>query len=173
MSQCTCKKTNSLSNILGLGTALITPFRVDGAVDYVALERLLYKQIAGGVDYIVVLGTTGEAATLTTEEKNEVRRFVADYISDHPSPVTNKPIPLVLGLGGNCTAAVCEQVRTTDFTGYSAILSVCPYYNKPSQEGLFQHFTAIASISPIPIILRIRTYTYTRERLTPDCNRSG
>lgn len=153
MSQCTCKKTNSLSSILGLGTALITPFRVDGAVDYVALERLLYKQIAGGVDYIVVLGTTGEAATLTTEEKNEVRRFVADYISHHPSSVTNKPIPLVLGLGGNCTAAVCEQVRTTDFTGYSAILSVCPYYNKPSQEGLFQHFTAIARVSPIPIIL--------------------
>lgn len=135
-------------SLRGLGTALITPFKADKSIDFEALQRLLDKQIAGGVDYIVVLGTTGEAATLTESEKAQVRTFVRDYIINHQSPIT-----LVLGVGGNNTAAVCEQLRTIDLTGYSAILSVCPYYNKPSQEGIFQHFCAIAEASPLPIIL--------------------
>lgn len=134
-----------MNMLKGLGTALITPFDQNKNVDYEALKRLLDKQIAGGVDYIVVLGTTGEAATLTETEKTQVRTFVRDYVAGR--------VTLVLGLGGNNTAAVCEQLRTIDLTGYSAILSVCPYYNKPSQEGLFQHFCAIAQASPLPVIL--------------------
>ena len=129
----------------GLGTALITPFTQNGQIDFEALKRLLDKQIAGGVDYIVVLGTTGEAATMSEDEKAQVRNFVRDYIAGR--------VTLVLGVGGNNTAAVCEQLKSLDLTGYSAILSVCPYYNKPSQEGLFQHFCAIAQASPLPVIL--------------------
>ena len=140
-------------SLRGLGTALITPFDSKGQVDHEALKRLLDKQISGGVDYIVVLGTTGEAATLTDEEKAQVRTFVRDYISCNPSPVTHNPLTLVLGVGGNNTAAVCQQLKALDLSGYSAILSVCPYYNKPSQEGLFQHFCAVAEASPLPIIL--------------------
>lgn len=142
-----------MKTLKGLGTALITPFTRDGKIDFQALERLLDKQIEGGVDYIVVLGTTGEAATMCENEKAQIRTFVRDYISRNPSPVTHKPLTLVLGIGGNNTTAVCEQLQSTDLTGYSAILSVCPYYNKPSQEGLFQHFCAVAQASPLPIIL--------------------
>ena len=131
--------------IHGLGTALITPFQADGSVDYEALARLLDTQLTGYVDYIVVLGTTGEAATMTDKERAEVRSFVRSYV--------NGRLPLVLGLGGNCTAAVCEALRNTDLSGFCAVLSVCPYYNKPNQEGLYQHFCAIAEISPIPVIL--------------------
>ena len=134
-----------MTNLCGLGTALITPFTASGEVDYIALERLLDKQIEGGVDYIVVLGTTGEAVTLSETERREVRRFIKDYVGSR--------LPLVLGLGGNCTAAVCEALQHEDLSGFCAILSVCPYYNKPSQEGLYQHFTAIAKASPLPIIL--------------------
>ena len=123
--------------IKGLGTALITPFKADKSVDYDALARLLDTQLNGFVDYIVVLGTTGEAATMTEEEKKDV----------------HGRLPLVLGVGGNNTAAVCETLRTMDLNGFSAILSVCPYYNKPNQEGLFQHFCAVAEASPIPVIL--------------------
>ena len=145
--------SNIKSQISGLGTALITPFKQNGQIDFEALQRLLDKQIQGGVDFIVVLGTTGEAATLSESEKAQVRTFVRDYITSNPLN-SNPLIPkLVLGLGGNNTAAVCEQLRTIDLTGYSAILSVCPYYNKPSQEGIFQHFCAIAEASPLPIIL--------------------
>ncbi|MBQ7996860.1 MAG: 4-hydroxy-tetrahydrodipicolinate synthase [Paludibacteraceae bacterium] len=131
--------------IKGLGTALITPFKADGSVDYEALARLLDTQLTGYVDYIVVLGTTGEAATMTDKERAEVRSFVRSYV--------NGRLPLVLGLGGNCTAAVCEALRNTDLSGFCAILSVCPYYNKPNQEGLYQHFCAVAEASPIPVIL--------------------
>ena len=131
--------------IHGLGTALITPFQADGSVDYEALARLLDTQLTGYVDYIVVLGTTGEAATMTDKERAEVRSFVRSYV--------NGRLPLVLGLGGNCTAAVCEALRNTDLSGFCAVLSVCPYYNKPNQEGLYQHFCAIAEASPIPVIL--------------------
>lgn len=131
--------------IKGLGTALITPFKADKSVDYDALTLLLDTQVTGHVDYIVVLGTTGEAATMTEDEKREVRTFIRKYV--------NGRLPLVLGVGGNNTAAVCESLRTMDLTGFEAILSVCPYYNKPNQEGLYQHFCAVAKASPIPIIL--------------------
>ena len=131
--------------IKGLGTALITPFDANGKVDYEALARLLDTQLTDFVDYLVVLGTTGEAATMTEKERAEVRTFIRQYV--------NGRIPLVLGVGGNCTAVVCESLKTIDLTGYEAILSVCPYYNKPNQEGLYQHFCKVAETSPIPVIL--------------------
>lgn len=134
-----------VERLRGLGTALITPFKADKSVDYDALARLLDTQLTGAVDYIVVLGTTGEAATLTESERAEVRTFIRKYV--------NGRLPLVLGVGGNCTAVVCETLRTIDLTGFEAILSVCPYYNKPNQEGLFQHFCAVAEASPLPVIL--------------------
>ena len=134
-----------MKELKGLGTALITPFKADKSVDYEALARLLDTQLTGAVDYIVVLGTTGEAATMTDKEREEMRTFTRKYI--------NGRLPLVLGVGGNCTAAVCENLRTIDLTGFTAILSVCPYYNKPNQEGLYQHFCAVAEASPIPVIL--------------------
>lgn len=131
--------------IKGLGTALITPFDASGKVDYKALARVLDTQLTGYVDYLVVLGTTGEAATMTEAEREETRTYIRKYV--------NGRIPLVLGVGGNCTAAVCESLRTIDFTGFEAILSVCPYYNKPNQEGLYRHFCAVAEASPLPVIL--------------------
>lgn len=132
----------------GLGTALITPFQPNGEVDFAALEKLLDMQTSGGVDYIVVLGTTGEAVTLSEKERQEVRRFIVKHVDGR--------LPLVLGVGGNCTANVIEAINGMKDElqrDYAAILSVCPYYNKPSQEGLYQHFTAIAKACPIPIIL--------------------
>lgn len=134
-----------MKELRGLGTALITPFKADKSVDYEALTCLLDTQLTGSVDYIVVLGTTGEAATMTEVEKREVRTFIRKYV--------NGRLPLVLGVGGNNTAAVCETLKTIDLTGFEAILSVCPYYNKPNQEGLYQHFCAVAEASPIPVIL--------------------
>lgn len=134
--------------IKGLGTALITPFNADGSVDYQALTRLLDTQLTGFIDYIVVLGTTGEAATLTADEKREVRQFIVKYV--------NGRLPLVLGVGGNNTAVVCAELEMKKeelVRDYAAILSVCPYYNKPNQEGLFQHFCKVAEASPIPVIL--------------------
>ena len=134
--------------IKGLGTALITPFTVNGQVDYPALDRVLDRQLAGGVDYIVVLGTTGEAVTLTGEEHQKVRQHIVRYV--------NGRLPLVLGVGGNNTMAVVErlhELRDELRRDYAAILSVCPYYNKPSQEGLYQHFCRIAEASPVPVIL--------------------
>lgn len=133
---------------MGLGTALITPFKADKSVDYEALARLLDTQLTGAVDYIVVLGTTGEAATMTGEEKRKVRQFIVKYV--------NGRLPLVLGVGGNNTAAVIadlKAMRTELILDFTAILSVCPYYNKPNQEGLYQHFCAVAEASPIPVIL--------------------
>ena len=156
--------------IKGLGTALITPFKADKSVDYDALARLLDTQLNGFVDYIVVLGTTGEAATMTAEEKKEVRQFIAEHVKlaafkrhypamDDPdicAAIRPVPIPLVLGVGGNNTAAVCAELdamRDELSENYAAILSVCPYYNKPNQEGLYQHFCKVAEASPIPVIL--------------------
>ncbi len=144
-----------MKELRGLGTALITPFKADKSVDYEALARLLDTQLTGSVDYIVVLGTTGEAATMTAEEKREVREFIVQYTKQHPLP-NGQNIPLVLGVGGNNTQQVISDLRAMrnelilDFT---AILSVCPYYNKPNQEGLYQHFCAVAEASPIPVIL--------------------
>ena len=132
----------------GLGTALVTPFTASGGVDYRALQQLIERQIAGGVDYLVVLGTTGEAVTLTETERMEVRQFVARQVAGR--------IPLVLGAGGNCTQSVVEHICQAGEElrrDYAAILSVCPYYNKPSQEGLYRHFAMIAEASPIPVIL--------------------
>ena len=148
------------SQLKGLGTALITPFKADGSVDYDALARLLDTQLKGFVDYIVVLGTTGEAATLTPEEKKEVRQFIVNYVHTHPVPSlegrSGGVLPLVLGVGGNNTATVCAELAAMHgelIDNYAAVLSVCPYYNKPNQEGLYQHFCAVAEASPIPVIL--------------------
>lgn len=127
---------------------MVTPFTASGGVDYRALQQLIERQIAGGVDYLVVLGTTGEAVTLTETERMEVRQFVARQVAGR--------IPLVLGAGGNCTQSVVEHICQSGEElrrDYAAILSVCPYYNKPSQEGLYRHFAMIAEASPIPVIL--------------------
>lgn len=137
-----------MTKLYGLGTALITPFTPEGKVDFEALDRLLDRQLSGQIDYIVVLGTTGEAVTLSGEEHEQVRNHVVRR--------TNNQIPLVLGVGGNCTATVCEKLHAMHdelLENYAAILSVCPYYNKPSQEGLFRHFCAVAEASPVPVIL--------------------
>ncbi len=132
-------------NLKGMGVALITPFKTDKSVDYDALARLLEYQIKNGVDYLVVLGTTAETATLTQQEKKDLRSFIAERV--------NGRVPLVIGIGGNNTMSVVEEIKTTDLSHFSAILSVVPYYNKPSQEGIYQHYSAIASASPLPVIL--------------------
>ena len=129
----------------GLGIALVTPFAANGSIDFAALARIVDHQIAGKADYIVVLGTTAETPTLTAAEREAVKRFVADRVAGR--------VPLVLGLGGNSTHGVCQQVASEDLTGYSAILSVVPYYNKPQQEGIYRHFMAVAEASPLPVIL--------------------
>ena len=154
------KVESQKSKVEGLGTALVTPFKTDGSVDFEALARLLDTQLTGFVDYIVVLGTTGEAATLTSDEKREVRQFIVNYVKSHPLPFREGtglgPIPLVLGLGGNNTAQVISDLKAMQnelILDFTAILSVCPYYNKPNQEGLYQHFCAVAEASPLPVIL--------------------
>jgi len=129
----------------GLGIALITPFTSKGEVDYTSLRRLLDYQLSNGIDFLCVLGTTAETPTLTDEEKQNIITLVRDKVQGR--------IPILLGMGGNNTAAVVRQVQTTDFRGIDGILSVCPYYNKPSQEGLYQHFKAIATQSPVPVVL--------------------
>ncbi|MBQ7259357.1 MAG: 4-hydroxy-tetrahydrodipicolinate synthase [Paludibacteraceae bacterium] len=149
-----------MDKLKGLGTALITPFKPDKSIDYEALARVLDTQLTGFVDYLVVLGTTGEAATLTCEEKREVRRFIVDYVRNHPVSSlegrSGRVLPLVLGVGGNNTAQVISDLKAMKdelILDFTAILSVCPYYNKPNQEGLYQHFCAVAEASPIPVIL--------------------
>ncbi|WP_457616221.1 4-hydroxy-tetrahydrodipicolinate synthase [Lutibacter sp.] len=134
-----------MKKLLGTGVALVTPFNSDKSIDFEALERLVNYQITQGVDYLVVLGTTGEPATLTLEEKEQVKQTIVS--------VTAKRVPLVLGIGGNNTAAVVEEIKSTDLSNFSAILSVAPYYNKPTQEGFYQHFKAIALASDVPVII--------------------
>lgn len=137
-----------MTKLYGLGTALVTPFDKQGTVDFEALDRVLDVQLDGKVDYFVVLGTTGEAVTLTPDEHRAVRQHVVEYVAGR--------VPLVLGLGGNNTAEVLRKLDEwkDELTAhYAAILSVCPYYNKPTQEGLFRHFDTIAKASPIPVIL--------------------
>lgn len=134
-----------MNKFVGTGVALITPFKDDLSVDVEALKKLVNFQIDNGIDYMVVLGTTGESATLTSKEK----RLVIDTVVSE----NKKRIPLVLGIGGNNTAKVVEEVKSTDLTAFDAVLSVSPYYNKPSQEGIFQHYKAIAGASPKPIIM--------------------
>jgi len=128
-----------------MGVALITPFNNDETIDFDALARMVEHLIKNGTDYLVVCGTTAETPTLTDAEKEEVTRFVLQCAADR--------LPIVLGVGGNNTRAVVEKLQTYDFTGIDAILSVTPYYNKPSQEGLYQHYAAIAKASPIPVVL--------------------
>jgi len=130
---------------MGVGVALITPFDEQYNIDYDGYRRLLEFTSEGGVDYFVVQGTTGETSTTTAQEKAELLKFTKENNS--------KKLPIVYGLGGNNTKTVLETIKTTDFDGVTAILSVCPYYNKPSQAGLIAHFTAIADASPVPVLL--------------------
>lgn len=129
----------------GLGVALVTPFKADGSVDYDALRRLLDYQLSNGVDFLCVLGTTAETPCLSAEEKLKVKNIVVEKVQGR--------VPILLGCGGNNTAAVVESLKNDDFTGVDGILSVCPYYNKPSQEGLYQHFKAIANATELPVVL--------------------
>ena len=134
-----------MAQFFGTGVALITPFKKDKSVDFDALEGLVKYQIENGIDYLIVLGTTGEPATLTAEEKEKIKQKIIE---------TNKgKLPLVLGVGGNNTAAVAKELQQLDLSSFDAVLSVSPYYNKPTQEGLYQHFKAIAEVSSKPIIL--------------------
>lgn len=133
------------SRLKGMGVALITPFKADETIDFDALSRLVEYQIKNGTDYLVVCGTTAETPTLTEEEKEEVTRFVVE--------INKGRLPIVLGIGGNNTRAVIAKIQQTDLSGIDAILSVTPYYNKPSQEGLYQHYAAIAKASPLPLVL--------------------
>lgn len=132
-------------NLRGMGVALVTPFKKDKTIDFESLSRLLDYQIGCGADYLVVLGTTAETATLSAEERESVKQFVAEKVAGR--------VPLVLGCGGNNTAAVVEEARKVDRNSFGAILSVVPYYNKPSQEGIYQHYRAIAEASPVPVVL--------------------
>ncbi|MCI9607727.1 MAG: 4-hydroxy-tetrahydrodipicolinate synthase [Muribaculaceae bacterium] len=132
-------------DLRGMGVALVTPFKADKSIDFDALAKLLDYQIKSGADYLVVLGTTAETATLSSDEKQALKRFIADRVAGR--------VPLVIGCGGNNTAAIIEELKTIDTNDFGAVLSVVPYYNKPSQEGIYQHYSAIAKASPLPIIL--------------------
>ena len=129
----------------GLGVALVTPFMENGAVDFAAVARIVDNLVDGGVDYILVLGTTGETPTLTKDERKALIRFVRERVAGR--------VHLMVGIGGNCTHDVITTLRTWDLSGYDAVLSVNPYYNKPNQEGLYQHFKAISEASPLPVML--------------------
>jgi 4-hydroxy-tetrahydrodipicolinate synthase len=129
----------------GAGVALITPFNEDKSIDYSALERLVEDQISGGIDYLVVLGTTAETPALSDDEKKEIVRFVIEKNAGR--------LKIVVGMGGNNTLALVQSIKKANFTGIDAILSVTPFYNKPTQEGLFQHFKMVTEASPVPLIL--------------------
>ena len=153
----------------GLGVALVTPFTENGAIDFAALAKIVDEIVAGGVDYIVVLGTTGETPTLTTDERKALMRFVRDRVAGR--------VALMVGVGGNCPRDVVATLKMWDLSGYQAILSVNPYYNKPNQEGLYQHFKAIAEASPLPIMLYnipgrtgVNMTPETIARIAADCN---
>lgn len=132
-------------SLKGLGVALVTPFTKDNNIDYKSLDRLIEYHISQQTDYLVVLGTTAETPTLTFTERLEISRYIARTVDGR--------LPLVLGIGGNCTRAVIEDIERYDLNGFSAILSVAPYYNRPTQQGLYLHFTEIANHSPLPVIL--------------------
>ncbi len=129
----------------GTGVALVTPFNEDGSIDFDGLKNVIEHDIKGGVEYLVSLGTTGESATLSSEEKLAVLRFTTKAV--------NKRVPLVAGFGGNNTHELVESIKSFDFEGYDALLSASPYYNKPTQEGIYQHYKAVAAASPVPVIL--------------------
>lgn len=152
----------------GLGIALVTPFLSDGSVDYKSLQRLVEYQIQNGADFFCILATTGETPCLTAEEKEKIKNLVVE--------LNKGRLPILMGCGGNNTAAVVEELKTADLSGIDGILSVCPYYNKPSQEGLCQHFKAIAKASPLPVVLYnvpgrtgINLKPETTVRLAKDC----
>ena len=153
----------------GLGIALVTPFTVSGEVDYKAIQRLVEYQIQNGADFLCILATTGETPCLSAEEKNNIKKLVIE---------TNRGrLPILMGCGGNNTRAVVEELKTSDWTGIDGVLSVCPFYNKPSQEGLYQHFKAIAEASPLPVVLYnvpgrtgINMKSETTVRLARDCD---
>lgn len=135
-----------MNNIFrGLGIALITPFTEDGAVDYESLSRLIDYQLDNGADFFCILATTGETPCLTLAEKAQIKSAIVRQVDGR--------VPILMGCGGNNTAAVVEELKNGDFSGIDGILSVCPYYNKPSQEGLYQHFKAIAAATELPVIL--------------------
>jgi 4-hydroxy-tetrahydrodipicolinate synthase len=134
-----------MQELIGTGVALVTPFKIDFSVDVDALKKIVNYQIDNGIDYLVILGTTAENSTLDQEEKELVIKTVID--------ANKSRLPLVLGVGGNNTHKIVKELKTRDFSFFIAILSVSPYYNKPTQEGIYQHFKAISEASPIPIIL--------------------
>ena len=129
----------------GLGIALITPFTENGAVDYDAMKRIVEYQLSNGADFLCILATTGETPCLTKQEKEDIKKYIIDLVAGR--------IPILMGCGGNNTSAVVDELQNVDFKGIDGILSVCPYYNKPSQEGLYQHFKAISSATSLPIVL--------------------
>ena len=152
----------------GLGVALITPFTKTGEVDYTALRQLLDYQISNGVDFLCILATTGETPCLTVEEKQKIKDIVVEKVAGR--------IPILMGCGGNNTSAVVHALKTEDFSGVDGVLSVCPYYNKPSQEGLYQHFKTIAEATPLPVVLYnvpgrvgVNMTAHTTLRLARDC----
>ena len=152
----------------GLGIALVTPFTSDGAVDYAALKRLLDYQLANGADFFCILATTGETPTLTRDDKQNRKELVVGTVGSK--------VPILMGCGGNNTAEVVNELNTGDFSGIDGILSVCPYYNKPSQEGLYQHFKAIAAATKLPVVLYnvpgrtgVNLKAETTVRLAHDC----
>lgn len=152
----------------GLGIALVTPFTADGKVDYKALTRLVEYQIDNGADFLCILATTGETPCLTQDEKDKITQLVVD--------VNHGRIPVLKGCGGNNTEAVVEELRSSSWAGIDGVLSVCPYYNKPSQEGLYQHFKVIAEASPLPVVLYnvpgrtgVNLKAETTVRLAHDC----
>ncbi len=152
----------------GLGIALVTPFTTDGEVDYKAIQRLVEYQIQNGADFLCILATTGETPCLSAEEKVKIKNLVIE--------INRGRLPILMGCGGNNTRAIVEELKTSDWTGIDGVLSVCPYYNKPSQEGLYQHFKAIAEASPLPVVLYnvpgrtgINMKSETTVRLANDC----
>ena len=152
----------------GLGVALITPFTSDGNVDYKSLTRLVEYQIDNGADFLCILATTSEAPCLSAEEKEKVKQLVIE--------VNRGRLPLLMGCGGNNTKAIVEELKNSDWHGIDGVLSVCPYYNKPSQEGIYQHFKAIAEASPLPVVLYnvpgrtgVNLKAETTVRLANDC----
>ena len=152
----------------GLGIALITPFKEDGSVDYEALIRLVDYQLSNGADFFCILATTGETPVLTPAEKQKIKDTIVDYVQGR--------VPILMGCGGYNTAAVVEELKNGDFRGIDGILSVCPYYNKPSQEGLYQHFKAIAAATKLPVVLYnvpgrtgVNMQAATTVRLARDC----
>ena len=152
----------------GLGIALVTPFKEDGSVDYKSLVRLVEYQLDNGADFLCILATTGETPVLTADEKQKIKETIVSLVGGR--------VPILMGCGGNNTAAIVEELQTRDFQGIDGILSVCPYYNKPSQEGLYQHFKTMAAATKLPVVLYnvpgrtgVNMTAATTVRLANDC----